>query len=126
MTCEIHTLLVLRELTATIINQTLGVNEPDLATRFLLGQALELEEAHELHGYSDSGGTGTQEENAVVGKRTSGGCGGQLRGVHESGEHDGAGALDVIVEHRVAVTEGLEILEGVLSREVLRRVCYFQ
>jgi hypothetical protein len=56
---------VLGELAARSVYESLRVDKPDALTRFLLGHALEREEAHKLHGDADTGGACTEEENAV-------------------------------------------------------------
>ena len=41
-------------------------------------------------------------------------------GVDEAGKNDGAGALDVVVEHGVVVAVPLQIQECMIGREVLK------
>ena len=64
-----RTLLVLRKLAAAIVDEALRVNEPNALTRLFLAEALELEEALELHADANASGAGAEEQNAVVGER---------------------------------------------------------
>ena len=68
------TLLVLRQLATSIEDETLRVDKVDPLAGLLLGQALELEEAHELHGDTNTGRTSAEEEDAVIGERTARCC----------------------------------------------------
>ena len=49
-----------------------------------------------------------------------GGEGGRTGGVDESGEDDGAGALDVVVEGGVFGAVAVEVFDGFFRGEVLR------
>ena len=100
------TFLVLSQLATCVVDETLRIDQVDALAGFILGQALELEEAHELHSDTDTSRPGAKEEDAVVGEGAAGCSRRKLRSIQEAGEHDGAGALNVIVEERVAVAEG--------------------
>ena len=52
-------MLVLSHWTTAVENETLRVNKPDAFTSFLLGQAIQGKEAHELH-------AGTKHVNEVA------------------------------------------------------------
>ena len=119
------TLLVLRKLAASVEDETLRVREPDLLASLVFRHALELEEAHELHGDTDASGAGTEEEDAVVLEGTSRSGGGKLGSVHEARENDGTSTLDVIVENGVAVAEKVEKLEGLDSSGVINQALFF-
>ena len=100
------TFLVLSKFATCVINETLRIDQIDAFAGFVLREALELEEAHQLHSDTDTSRPGAKEEDAVVSEGAAGCSGRQLRSVHEAGENDGSSALDVIVEERVTVTEG--------------------
>ena len=116
---------MLRKLAASVEDETLRVREPDLLARLVFRHALELEEAHELHGDTDASGAGTEEEDAVVTEGTARSGRGEFGGVHEAREDDGTSTLDVIVEDGVAVTEKVEELEGLDSGRVINQVLFF-
>lgn len=80
---------------------------------------MQLEEAHQLHGDTDTRGTSAQEQNAVLGQRHSGGRRRELGGIQESGQDNRPGALDIVVEHRVAVSEAIQIEERLVCRKIL-------
>lgn len=105
------TLLVFGQLAAVIVDEALRVYEPDPLAGLVLGQTLELEEAHQLHGDTDASGAGTEEENAVVGERATRSGRREFSGVREAREDDGASALDIVVEEGVPIPEGVKEVE---------------
>lgn len=113
------TLLVLSHRATAIIDQALRVDKPNTTTSFFNAHTLQREEAHKLHRNTDTSRPSTQEKDALVYKRRLRRSRGEFSCVDETREHDSASALNVIVEDRVTVAEGLEVLEGVLSRKVL-------
>ncbi len=88
---------------AGVVYEALGIHEPDFAPRLLFGHAEQGEEAHQLGGDADACGAGSEEEDAVVGEREAGRGRRELGCVQEPAEHDGAGALNVVVEDGVFV-----------------------
>lgn len=110
-----HTLLMLRHRPSRIENQSLRVHKVDPRPGLRLRKTLQLEEAHQLHRDTYTRGACTQEENAVFAEWSAGGSGGEFGCVDEAGEDDGACALDIVVEERVAVAELFEVEEGVVG-----------
>ncbi len=107
---EVH--LVIGQLVASVVgDETFGVDEPETATGFVLGQALAGEEFDNLFGDADAGAAGAEEDGSLV----FGGHAGALDGVDDAGEDDGAGALDVVVEAGVLVSVSFQSREGVLE-----------
>jgi len=103
--------LVISELVATVVgDETLGVDEPELALGFVFRQTLLDEVFHDLLGYSDAGTASAKEYSTVILGSDTGG----LDGVYESTNDDGTSSLDVIVEHGIRVLVSLERGEGVL------------
>ena len=111
---------MLRQRSSLIIYQTLAVDEPDLSPRSLLVQSVQLEVAHQLLRDTHACAARSQEQDTMrLWCGPAGRCGSETCGVEETGEDDGAGALDVIVENRVGLFEAFEVGEGVVGGEVL-------
>ncbi len=106
--------------TSGVEDKTLRIDEVDSLPGLLLRQALKLEEAHQLHADTYSCGSSTEEQDLVIFERSAGGSGGNLGGVQESGEHDSAGSLNIIIEQRVLVAERLEEGERLIGGEILK------
>lgn len=110
LTSEVN--LVIGELVTTVSSdKTLSVDEVEAATGLILGHTLTHEELDNLLSNTDTGGTGTEEDSAVVlaGKT------GTLNGIDDTTENDGTSSLDIIVEAGVGVAVTLESGEGVLE-----------
>ena len=48
----------------------------------------------------------------------------EFGGIQKAGQNYSTGALNVIVKNRIAMTEGVQIVEGMLGREVLQKGYY--
>ena len=114
-----RTFLVLGKLAASIIDETLRVNEVDALACLILGETLQLEEAHELHSDADTGGASTQEKDAMIVERAARCSRRELCSVHKTGEDDSTSPLDVIIEERVAIAEDVKEVESLLKFDAL-------
>ena len=97
-------------------DQPARVDEPELPAGVVFAETALLHKVlDELLGDADAGAAGAEEDGALGG----GGDLGRAAGVDEAAEDDGAGALDVVVEHGVGVLVAVEGGEGVLEVFVL-------
>jgi hypothetical protein len=80
---------------------------------------LQLEEAEKLHSHANSSGSGAQEEDTMGCQGLTRGGRREFGGIQKAGQNYSTGALHVIVEDWIAMTEGIQIIKGVLGREVL-------
>lgn len=104
--------LVLGELVTTVVgDETIRVDEPELAASLFLCQTLLLEELDNLLGDTNTGTASAEEDGLVI----LDGDTRRLDGVDEATNNDGASSLDVVVEHAVGVLVALESGEGVLE-----------
>lgn len=104
--------LVVGELVAAVSgDKTLGVDEVEAVTGFILGHAFAHEELDDLAGNADTGAAGAEEHRAVV----LAGQTGALDSVDDTAKDDSASTLDVIVEASVQVAVPLKSGEGVLE-----------
>jgi hypothetical protein len=113
------TLFMFSHRTTRVINETLRVDEVDARAGFLLRQALQGEEAHELHANTHASGAGTKEENTVVGQRSARSGRGDLGGIEKPTENDGTSSLDIVIEDWVFIAVALKIQKGLVGREIL-------
>lgn len=104
--------LVVGELVAAVSgDETLGVDEVEAVTGFILGHAFAHEELDDLAGNADTGAAGAEEHRTVV----LAGQTGALDSVDDTAKDDSASTLDVIVEASVQVAVPLKSGEGVLE-----------
>jgi hypothetical protein len=111
---------VLSHRATSVIHKTLRVDEVDARAGLLFRQALQGEEAHELHANTHASGAGTKEENTVVGQRSARSGRGDLGGIEETTENDGTSSLDIVIEDWVFIAVALKVQKGLVGREILR------
>jgi len=80
---------VLRKGTSVIVHKTLGIEEPDAFASLILWETLELEEAQQLLGHTNTGGSSSEKEDPLFLGRQTGGSSGKFRRVDETGQNDG-------------------------------------
>lgn len=126
-------LLVLsKTVTSVLGDKALGVNQPELVTSGSLAQATASVVLDELLGDTDTGGTGTHEDQALL----LNGDTRQVNGANVSeypisyaqlqqemlslpSKDDSTSTLDVIVEGTVSVAVSVQVVESLLTLEVL-------
>jgi hypothetical protein len=112
-----HTAFVLSHRATSIEDEALRINEINPLACLSLGEALESEEAHELHSDTNTGRSSTKEKDAMISQGAARCTARKLGRVHEPGEYNGTGALDVIVEHSVQTvtfSKGFQVVECVI------------
>ena len=110
---------MLRHRPAPVKDEPLRVDEVYPLARLVFRQALQPEEALQLHPNADPSGARAQEQYPVVRKGTAGRRARELRSVDEPAQHDRARALDIVVEQRVLLAEALQVPKRLVRREVL-------
>lgn len=86
---------MLRQRSAFGVDEPLRVNEVDALARLVGREPVEGEEAPELHGDAYASRPGAEEQDAVLAERLARRGGGELGGIDEAGQHDGARTLDL-------------------------------
>lgn len=110
-------LLVLSKVVTTVLgDETLGVYEPETVTGLGLAETTLGVVLNQLLGNTDTGGTGTHKDEALV----LDGDARQVDGANVTAENDGTGALDVVVEAAVGVAVAVEVVEGLFTLKVLK------
>lgn len=113
---------MLRHWSAGVENQALGVDQVYTLSRLFWREALQLEETEKLHSHANPSRSRAKEEDFM-------GCQGLARrsrryfgSIKEAGQNNSASTLHVIVKHWITMTEGVQVVESMLSREVLQNV----
>lgn len=104
--------LVVSQLVSSVVSdETLGVDEPELAASLLLWDTRLDEKLDNLLGDTDGGGSSSHKHELVLLEWNAR----LLKSVHDTSENDGSSSLDIIVEASVSVAITLEGWEWVLE-----------